>query len=73
MGIAAGSVGLGDLRQERLEKTPPPLTGDATHATDSRGAPDLVAQLQSLKRAYEAGLIDQAEFDAAKAKALGLT
>ena len=33
---------------------------------------DLVARLESLKRALDAGLIEQADYDAAKAKALGL-
>ena len=65
MGIAAGSVGLSGLMQE----APEPKNALESEATDSS---DLVAQLQSLKKALDAGLIDQAEFDAAKAKALGL-
>jgi hypothetical protein len=32
-----------------------------------------VTLLEGLKRARDAGLIDQADFDAAKAKALGLS
>lgn len=35
-------------------------------------AQDLVEVLGDLKRALDAGLIDQPEFDAAKARALGL-
>ena len=65
MGISAGSVGLSGLMQE----APEPKNALESEATDSS---DLVAQLQSLKKALDAGLIDQAEFDAAKAKALGL-
>jgi predicted RNA-binding protein associated with RNAse of E/G family len=33
---------------------------------------DLVARLQQLKDAFDAGLITQDDFDAARAKALGL-
>ncbi len=64
MGVAAGSAGLPGLMQESTESKA--LTSESSEG------PDLVAQLQTLKRALEAGLIDQSEFDAAKAKALGL-
>jgi membrane protease subunit (stomatin/prohibitin family) len=64
MGIAAGSVGLPSLMQQ-------------TQSAESSGADpqpgqDLVATLEGLKRALDAGLIEQADYDAAKAKALGL-
>ena len=64
MGIAAGSVGLSDLMQK----------GPASDGSDNNGQSDddLLAKLEKLKRALDAGLIDQAEFSAAKAKALGL-
>jgi membrane protease subunit (stomatin/prohibitin family) len=65
MGIAAGSVNLSGLMQ-REPKTEPP-------GADAQGSQDLVATLEGLKRALDAGLIDQTEFDAAKAKALGLS
>jgi hypothetical protein len=41
--------------------------------TPTAGVPaDLVSTLAALKQALEAGLIEQADYDAAKAKALGL-
>jgi membrane protease subunit (stomatin/prohibitin family) len=33
---------------------------------------DMMAALEKLKKAFDAGLISQAEYDSAKAKALGL-
>lgn len=65
LGIAAGSVGLSSLMQQ----TP---TAEASGAR-TQGSQDLVTRLEGLKRAFDAGLIDQAEFTAAKAKALGLS
>ncbi|MET4133741.1 hypothetical protein ABIE62_002897 [Porphyrobacter sp. MBR-155] len=64
MGIAAGSVGLSEL----MQKAP------STDRTENNAQPgqDLVAVLENLKRALDAGLIDQSEFIAAKTKALGL-
>jgi membrane protease subunit (stomatin/prohibitin family) len=64
MGIAAGSVGLSDL----MQKAPASGNSDNNGQSDD----DLLAKLEKLKRALDAGLIDQAEFSAAKAKALGL-
>jgi membrane protease subunit (stomatin/prohibitin family) len=64
MGIAAGSVGLSDF----MQKTPASGNSDSSGQSDD----DLLAKLERLKRALDAGLIDQAEFSAAKAKALGL-
>jgi len=65
LGIAAGSVGLSALMQQ----TP---TAESSGAR-TQGSQDLVTTLEGLKRAFDAGLIDQAEFTAAKAKALGLS
>ncbi len=65
LGIAAGSIGLSEMMQK-------PPTAEGTETT-SPGGQDLVASLEDLKRALEAGLIEQAEYDAAKAKALGLS
>ena len=65
LGIAAGSVGLSSLMQQALTAEP--------SGADAKGGQDLVATLEGLKRALDAGLIDQAEFDAARAKALGLS
>lgn len=64
MGIAAGSVGLSDL----MQKAPASGNSDNNGQSDD----DLLAKLEKLKRALDAGLIDQAEFSAAKAKVLGL-
>ena len=63
VGIAAGSIGLTDMRQEESVGT----------STTSPSAQDLVAVLESLNRALDAGLINQAEYEAARAKALGLS
>ncbi len=63
MGIAAGSIGLSDMMQTL------PQTETASGARPSQ---DLVTVLENLKRAFDAGLIDQAEFNAAKAQVLGL-
>lgn len=63
VGIAAGSMGLAGMMQQPS----PPSNGGSNPGTD-----DLVAKLEGLKRALDAGLIDQADYDAAKAKALGL-
>lgn len=64
MGIAAGSVGLSDL----MQKAPASSSNDK----DGQSGEDLLTNLENLKRALDAGLIDQAEFSAAKGKALGL-
>lgn len=65
MGIAAGSAGVADMMQ-------PNVSTSKTETAPSNAVPDLVAQLEALKRALDAGLIDQADYDAAKSKALGL-
>jgi len=66
VGIAAGSVGVASMMQPVALSTPsPPAGAPATQ--------DLVATLENLKRALDAGLIEQADYDAAKAKALGLS
>jgi len=61
LGIAGGSIGLSSLTQQVLS----PQRGQ----TDSN---DLVKTLEGLKRALNAGLINKDDFEAAKAKALGL-
>ena len=65
LGIAGGSVGLESLMQPQT----PPAEGSGAGA---QAGQDLVTTLEGLKRALDAGLIEQAEYDAAKAKALGL-
>lgn len=64
LGIAGGSIGLGGMMQAQPAPASPTGTGTSM--------PDLVATLENLKRALDAGLIEQADYDAAKAKALGL-
>jgi membrane protease subunit (stomatin/prohibitin family) len=61
IGIAAGSVGLSKMMQD-------PSEGEAGADED-----DLLVTLERLKRALDAGLIQQADYEAAKAKALGLS
>jgi membrane protease subunit (stomatin/prohibitin family) len=65
LGVAAGSIGLAGMMQ--IPPSPP-------QSNDSRTSPesDLVGTLEKLKKALDAGLINQSDFDAAKAKALGL-
>lgn len=65
LGIAAGTLNLSTFMQHAPTPAPSPSTAERTS--------DLVAVLENLKRAFDAGLINQAEFDAAKAKALGLS
>lgn len=66
LGLAAGSMELPGLMQ-KAESAGTPIE------VTTQGGSDLVAKLEGLKRALEAGLIDQTDFDAAKAKALGLS
>ena len=68
VGIAAGSIGLSEMMQKPAAN-PASISVSAVETPDTQ---DLVSKLDALKRAFEAGLIDQTEFDAAKAKALGL-
>jgi len=63
VGLAAGSIGLSTMMQQPT--TPAPQASSASE-------PDLMATLENLKRALDSGLIEQTDFDAAKAKALGL-
>jgi len=59
VGMAAGMMGgLGSLQQPVAPPTPP--------------ADDPVAKLKKAKEMLDLGLITQADYDAAKAKALGL-
>lgn len=61
LAIAGGSIGLSSLTQQ----TP-------SSETSPSGAHDLVKILEELKRAFDVGLITKDDFEAAKAKALGL-
>lgn len=65
MGMAANSAGVAGLMQN-------PVVTEAAAATVESPA-DLIAQLEPLKRALDAGLITQQDYDDAKKKALGLS
>lgn len=68
MGIAAGSMGgLAGLQQP---VAPAPAVAPAAAATPA--ADDPIARLTRAKQMLDAGLITQADYDAVKAKALGL-
>ena len=56
IGLAGGALGISPLEQQSA----------------AGGAEDHVAKLSSFKRMLDAGLITQGDYDAAKAKALGL-
>jgi membrane protease subunit (stomatin/prohibitin family) len=64
LGIAAGGVGIGNLNQ--------PVVGSSPSAPATDAGAELMNRLQQLKTAFDAGLISQEDFDAARAKALGL-
>ncbi len=83
LGVAAAGVGITNLQQP---PQPPPAPAPAAPAPAAPGPAgagpaggepnpgegDLVSRLQQLKDAFDAGLITQEDFDAARAKALGL-
>ena len=69
LGVAASGVGVANLQQ--------PSGGNAVAASGGPGTPPsgdggLTSRLEQLKSAFDSGLITQAEYDAARAKALGL-
>ena len=66
MGMAAGTTGIGALQQP-VQPAP-----QAPAAAPQAPAEDPVAKLAKFKEMLDAGLITQADYDAAKAKALGL-
>lgn len=65
LGIAGGTMNLSELMGHT--STPTPL------ASTAEGDSGLITVLETLKHAFDAELIDRAEYDAAKAKALGLS
>jgi membrane protease subunit (stomatin/prohibitin family) len=70
MGMAAGTTGIGALQQP--VQPAPQAPAPAPQATTQAPAEDPVAKLAKFKEMLDAGLITQADYDAAKAKALGL-
>jgi membrane protease subunit (stomatin/prohibitin family) len=69
MGMAGGVAGIGSLQQPVAPSAPvaAPAAAPAAAAQD-----DVVARLTKAKQLLDAGLITQADYDALKAKALGL-
>jgi len=75
MGMAAGATGLGGLQQPVPgvgAQSTPPAAAAAPAAAAPTGGDDPVAALTKAKALLDAGLITQEDYDAAKAKALGL-
>ena len=73
LGIAAGGLGIGNLQQAPLvPQSGANGPGVDNQSSSSTGEDELVNRLAQLKRAFDAGLITQEEFDAARTKALGL-
>jgi membrane protease subunit (stomatin/prohibitin family) len=76
MGFAAGAAGLGGLQQPvpgaGANGAPTATAGAAPTTTAAPAADDPVAVLTRAKQMLDAGLITQEDYDAAKAKALGL-
>ncbi len=74
LGVAAAGVGVTNVQQPPPipPAAPPPFSPSGEGAGSTQGDQDLVARLQQLKDAFDAGLITQEDFDAARAKALGL-
>ncbi len=77
MGIAAGSIGIGGLQQPvpgvgAQSAAAQPAAPAAAAAPPAPAADDPMETLVKAKKMLDAGLITQQDYDAAKAKALGL-
>ncbi|MEO5663586.1 MAG: SPFH domain-containing protein [Nocardioides sp.] len=73
MGMATGGMGVGGLQQPATSApAAAPAAPDAPAAPAAPAAGDPVAVLKRAKDMLDAGLITQEDYDAAKAKALGL-
>jgi len=72
MGMAAGGAGIGGLQQPVAPAPAAPAAAPAAPAAAAPAAEDPMAVLKRAKEMLDAGLITQADYDAAKAKALGL-
>lgn len=68
MGMAAGVAGISGLQQHVAPAVPVPVPAAPAPAP----ADDPIARLTKAKQMLDAGLITQADYDAVKAKALGL-
>jgi len=71
MGMAAGGMGVGSLQQPTQAAPAAPAAAPTAPAAQPP-AEDPVAMLKRAKEMLDAGLITQEDYDAAKAKALGL-
>ncbi len=71
MGMAAGGAGIGGLQQP-VAQPAPPAPAPAAAAPAAPAAEDPMTVLKRAKEMLDAGLITQEDYDAAKAKALGL-
>lgn len=71
MGVAAGTTGLGGLQQPVVQ-TPTPQDPPPREPAPAAADDDPVAKLAKFKQMLDAGLISQADYDAAKSKVLGL-
>ncbi|HYQ32017.1 MAG TPA: SPFH domain-containing protein [Lapillicoccus sp.] len=73
MGMATGGMGLGGLQQPTQQAPQQPAAPAAAPAAPAApAAEDPVAVLKRAKEMLDAGLITQEDYDAAKAKALGI-
>jgi membrane protease subunit (stomatin/prohibitin family) len=74
LGIAAGGVGIGGLQQppSSIGVAAGSSPGSSESGITSGSEDELLVRLEQLKRAFDAGLITQEDFDSARAKALGL-
>lgn len=77
MGMQSAGGAMGGLQQPNVPPTPPPAAAAPAPAPEAPAAPaapaeDPVAKLAQYKTMLDQGLITQEDFDAAKAKVLGL-
>ena len=77
MGMQSAGGAMGGLQQPNVPPTPPPAAAQpapepAAPAAPAAAAEDPVAKLAQYKNMLDQGLITQEDFDAAKAKVLGL-
>lgn len=69
VGVAANSMGLSSLAQPTATEASDTPTGQVGDAAETD---ELLVRLRQLKRAFDSGLITQADYDQARAQALGL-
>lgn len=72
LGLAAGGIGIESLRQPLANNQRNPIEPAINNPSPSQSDDSLLSRLSQLKQAFEAGLISQSDYDAAKNKALGI-